>query len=283
VVLLGAGASIAAYEHWGRVGSRLPAMADLIDVLSLRAEIENAGFEADRLNFEAFYDSLVAKSEYDDLRTTIELRVYEYFGNLVLPNTPTIYDHLILSLRQKDLIASFNWDPFLLQAYMRNEVVTRTHRPRIAFLHGNVLVGVCPKCRVAGVQGRCCGRCGEFLHSSKLLYPVRQKDYEADPFIKSEWACLRGYLDWAYMLTIFGYGAPKTDIAARSLMLDVWKKNETLELAEVEVVDIKSRTEIEKTWTEFFYSHHYGTTADVFNSYLFMYPRQAATHFLLEL
>ena len=43
----------------------------------------------------------------------IETRVDEYFADLELPGHPTIYDRLVLSLREKDLIATFNWDPFL--------------------------------------------------------------------------------------------------------------------------------------------------------------------------
>jgi hypothetical protein len=33
---------------------------------------------------------------------------------LELPDHPTVYDHLLLSLRKKDAIFTFNWDPFLL-------------------------------------------------------------------------------------------------------------------------------------------------------------------------
>jgi hypothetical protein len=53
-----------------------------------------------------------------------------------LPNEPTIYDHLVLSLRPKDLIATFNWDPFLYQAFVRNGHVG--DMPYLAFLHGTM-------------------------------------------------------------------------------------------------------------------------------------------------
>jgi hypothetical protein len=254
-------------------------MADLIDVLELRSEIEHAGYEGANLNFEAFYDDLVSGGEHSELSALIESRVYQYFSTLRLPEKPTIYDYLVLSLRKKDLIATFNWDPFLLQAYMRNETVSAAHRPRIAFLHGSVMIGVCSSCRVSGIHNRRCGRCGKILEASKLLYPVKHKDYDSDPFVKGEWDCLRYYLGTAYMLTVYGYSAPETDAAARSLMLGVWNRNDTLELAEVEVVDVKPRNEIEKIWSEFFYSHHYATTADIFQSYLFTHPRRSCDAF----
>lgn len=279
VVLLGAGASIAAYLNWGRMGPRLPSMQDLIDVLSLRSVIEDAGYDATGLNFETFYDDLSTSGKCDGLRTFIESRVYEFFSSLTLPDVPTVYDYLVLGLREKDIIATFNWDPFLLQAYMRNEVVTKARRPRITFLHGNVQVAVCNDCKVAGVHGRQCSRCGRSMEQSKLLYPVKHKNYNDDPFIKTEWEVLRKELSRAYFLTIFGYSAPTTDVEARSLMLEVWENNPSLEFAEVEVVDIRPRKELEKTWRDFLFSHHYMTTKDIFRSYLFKHPRRSCDAF----
>ena len=185
----------------------------------------------------------------------------------------------MLCLREKDVIATFNWDPFLLQAYMRNEVVTQTRRPQLAFLHGNVNVAVCNDCKVAGVNGRRCSRCGALMKPSKLLYPVKHKNYNDDLFIKTEWDVLRHKLSRAYFLTIFGYSAPTTDVEARSLMLEVWKENSTRELAEVEVIDIRPRKDLENTWQDFFFSHHYMTAKNVFRSYLFTHPRRSCDAF----
>ncbi len=279
VVILGAGASIAAYLDWGKWGQCLPSMQDLIEVLSLSTEIKNAGFETEDLNFEAFYDDLSSSGKNQDLKQLIEARVYAFFNSLTLPDKPTIYDYLILSLREKDIIATFNWDPFLLQAYMRNEIVTKTRRPMIAFLHGNVNVAFCGRCSVAGVSGRRCSKCGNLFEPSKLLYPVKHKNYNDDEFIKCEWDALRQRLGKAYFLSIFGYSAPKTDVAARTLMLEVWKDNATLEFAEVEIIDVKPREELENTWDEFFFSHHYSIKKDVFNSYLFTHPRRSCDAF----
>lgn len=174
IVILGAGASIAAYHDWGKIGPALPSMLNLIDLLSLRDSIVNAGYDP-TTNFEALYDELASTQKDETLRKTIEDRVYEYFSSLSLPETPTIYDYLILSLREKDTIATFNWDPFLIQAYMRNENVAKTRRPRISFLHGNVKIGVCRTHRISGINGRVCSKCGNPFEPSKLLYPVPRR------------------------------------------------------------------------------------------------------------
>ena len=42
----------------------------------------------------------------------------DYFSSLALPEHPSIYDYLVLGLRPKDVIATFNWDPFLMLAHV---------------------------------------------------------------------------------------------------------------------------------------------------------------------
>ena len=202
VVILGTGASRASYLHSGCVGKPIPLMKDIVDMLDLRSSIIEAGLDLKDIDFEAFYDELATSGQNLTLKKNIEDRVYDYFSQLHLPDKPTIYDYLIVSLRDKDLIATFNWDPFLLQAYRRNRVLRRL--PRIAFLHGNVSVGICYKDKVSGLIEQVCSKCGQPLKPSRLLYPVKHKDY-IDPFIKSEWEVLSQYLEQAYLLTIFGY------------------------------------------------------------------------------
>ena len=58
-------------------------------------------------------------------------------------------------------------------------------------------------------------------------------------------------------------------------MLNQWKDNRTVELAEVEIIDIKPRDELEKAWGEFFVGGHYIIDGDVFCSWLFRHPRRS--------
>ena len=277
VVLLGAGASIASYIHSGRIGPKLPSMQDLIEVLELKENIEAEGFNTTGLNFEAFYDELSSTGKNSSLQKEIEQRVHGYFYGMSLPNKPTIYDYLILSLREKDIIATFNWDPFLLIAYQRNMHITKP--PRICFLHGNVAIGVCEKDRTCGTMGYRCSKCGNPFVASKLLYPVKHKDYNSDPFIKNEWDTLRWYLESAYYVTVFGYSAPKTDVEAKNLMLEVWQQNPTLNLAEIDIIDIAEREHLEETWADFTVSHHYGVYENFFQSILMRHPRRSCDAF----
>ena len=81
------------------------------------------------------------------------------------------------------------------------------------------------------------------------------------------------------MFTIFGYSAPTMDEAAKQLMLEVWKKNESLELTEIEIIDIKSEKEIEETWKDFTFSHHYKIYKDFFGSHIAKFPRRSCDAF----
>lgn len=276
VVILGAGASVAAFPNGDLRGNKLPLMKNIIDVIGLTSLLKNYGLDAGT-NFEVFYDTLATKNVNQQIISKIEDTVFTYFSNLSLPPYPTIYDYLVLSLREKDIIASFNWDPLLLQAFRRNVHLKRL--PTLAFLHGNVGLGICYDDNNYGFSDQKCKDCENKFEKSRLLYPVQHKDYNKNVFIKDQWARLRDHLENAYHLTIYGYSAPITDIEAKRLMLEVWQKNKSLKLAEVDIIDIKSEEEVQMAWSDFTYSHHYSVKQDIFDSWLFHFPRRSCEAF----
>jgi hypothetical protein len=272
VVILGAGASRAAFPNGDAKGSRLPLMVDLVDCLGLGQTLQAAGFQK-TVDFEALYDELATTGLHRSLREEIEAKVWSYFERLQLPDAPTLYDYLLLSMRPKDCVATFNWDPFLANAFLRNREFAPL--PKVLFLHGNVAIAVCIKDRVKGFSGDTCSKCGAPLQPTKLLYPVRRKNYKSDPFIFAEWKELEASLQQAYMLTIFGYAAPATDVEAVDLLMRGWGDNPTFELAQVNIVDIKPEEELRKTWQRFLCRTHYGTTADLRTTWLLRHPRRS--------
>jgi hypothetical protein len=140
VVLLGAGASRASFPEGDAAGKAVPVMKDLVEKLELQPLLSEAdlsvGSEAD---FEVIYDQLIAKPENSLVARKIECRIDEYFSSLSLPDRATIYDRILISLRPTDLVFTFNWDPFLFDAYKRNHNAVAL--PNIFFLHGNVRIG----------------------------------------------------------------------------------------------------------------------------------------------
>lgn len=278
VVILGAGASLASFSDGDKNGKSLPLMNNLAKVVEIADEIKDSGLEYNS-DFESFYDDLVSQNKYPKIVTKIEQKIYKYFQSLELPDDPTIYDYLVLSLREKDLIATFNWDPFLAKAFQRNRHIAKL--PQIIFLHGNVEIGICKEHKRQGFINQRCSICGKNFEPTRLLYPVKHKNYSKDPFVKNEWDTFRNYLKRAYYVTIFGYGVPSADIEAKNLILEVWKGNPTLELAEIDIIDVKKREFLEETWDEFLFSHHYGIYDDIFNSYLFRHPRRSCEAFAM--
>ncbi len=276
VVILGAGASVAAFPD-----GKLPVMANLVGTLGLESLLEKAGLEHRGGNFEDIYNQLSRNASLSKVREAVEQRVAEYFSKLDLPEHPTIYDYLVLSLRKKDVIATFNWDPFLWLACQRNHDKTRL--PHIFFLHGCAIIGYCPEHKVQGRVGTLCPTCGRPYTPTRLLYPVANKDYVTEPYIASQWRSLRSAFRTAYILTIFGYGAPESDAAAVDLMSEAWGSPEERDLEEIEIVDIKDQEELEATWNRFIHTHHFRATNSYFESLLGAFPRRTCEAIWAEL
>lgn len=273
VVILGAGASKAAFPNGDKNGRELPLMQDFVEVLNLGPALSEYDIEYEGVNFEKIYDELYQSNEHPELLKYVENSVREYFSKFEIPNRVTLYDELILSLREKDHIYTFNWDPLLLQAYRRHSKIKKL--PKIHFLHGNVAVGICKKHKTVGYIKGCCSKCGNPYSPVRLLYPVADKDYDSSPFISSEWKHLEWVLERSFMLTIFGYSAPKTDVVAKKMMGKAWDINDKKNFNEIEIIDIKSEEELHDTWSDFIVSHHYSCWESIRDSLIFRYPRRS--------
>lgn len=273
LVILGAGASLAAFPSGDRNGIKLPIMKDLVEIVGLRRIFEDANIHEPYDDFEAIYSDIAVNPTLVDLKNEIETRVFDYFNVLDLPDTPTLYDHLVLSLRPKDVIATFNWDPFLCQAASRNYRFGGA--PNILFLHGNVAFAYCPICKIGQPLRVTCGKCQRELIKSPLLYPVKQKDYQDDAGIAAHWRALEHEMKHAWALTVFGYGAPKTDVEAIRIMKNAWGNTENRELEQTELIDIRSDDDLVTTWEPFIHSHHYDTWTSFYDSYIAKFPRRS--------
>ena len=147
LVLLGAGASLASFPNGDKNGKKLPLMNSLVEKLDLYNYIPDK-FESLITDFEKLYSNISNDASLSSVKKTIDKKVYDYFYEMDIPDKPTIYDYLVLSLRKKDLIATFNWDPLLLKTIRRHSKIINL--PKVAFLHGNVAVGVCIHCNIKG-------------------------------------------------------------------------------------------------------------------------------------
>jgi len=271
-VLIGAGVSRAAFPNGDKNGNKLPLMDDFVEVLNIGSLLEGNNINYKGANFEVIY-SEIHKSHNTELLFQIEEIVYRYFSKLELPEKPTIYDHLVLCLRPKDVIATFNWDPFLYDACLRNH--NKMSMPKIFFLHGNVRIGYCIDDWMKGLNGTICKRCGKPLRKSKLLYPIENKNYNDNEFIKAEWDAIKRYLSDAYVFTIFGYGAPQSDVEAIKLLKQGWGNKYQRNLEQVEVIDIKVEDELRNLWDPFIHTHHYDIYTDFYDSIIANHPRRS--------
>lgn len=280
LVILGAGASRAAFPQGDRNGRILPLMQDFISVLNLEPLFTEHGYDIKQQNIEDVYDDICTTAPASALRSELESSIFNYFASLELPDNPTIYDYLVLSLRPKDFIATFNWDPFLVQAVQRNGEHAKP--PELLFLHGNVAVGHCMKCKCMGVYDWPCPRCGGRYERSKLLYPISQKNYSSDPFIFTQWKTLQDVLNVAPMVTIYGYGAPPSDVEAINLFKEGWGASRDREMEQIEMINKLSEKELCRTWDPFIHSDHYQYTGDFFTSWIAKHPRRTVEAYFAQ-
>jgi len=273
VVILGAGASVAAIPNGDANGKKISVMNDFFQKTNTEYLLDGIALKTKSRNLEDIYSEIYERPELKDTCLKLEKAIYDYFSDLQIPEEPTIYDFLILSLRKKDIIATFNWDPLLLQAYQRVSRITND-LPDLSFLHGNVLVGICEEHKMGGYIYNRCSYCGKPLKPIKLLYPIKKKNYNSDLYLRDSWNVLKQYLKYAYVITLFGYGAPPSDVEAISMLKEAWGDTEKRNLEQTEIIDIKSEDELAETWKPFIYSHHYEIHNSFFDSALASFPRR---------
>ncbi|ODM52281.1 hypothetical protein BFF93_15355 [Elizabethkingia meningoseptica] len=276
VLLLGAGASFAStLKNPEKNEKKLPLMWNIVDIVGLNGIVDHLpdDYKALKQDFEKLYSKISNEGRFPDEKEVIELEVYKYFEQLDLPNEPTIYDYMILALRsRKDVIATFNWDPFLYKAYVRNGKFTKS--PGILFLHGCVSLGFDKSNGTIGPAGMYSKKTEQLFEPTQLLYPVDKKDYNTDPYIKGQWDSLADRLEIAERVTVFGYSAPISDVEAIDLLSEAWGNVEDRAMEEFELIDIRSEDDVRNAWNRFIHTHHYHYCTDYFKSSLALHPRR---------
>lgn len=268
VVLLGAGASRAAFPNGERTGNRLPLMNDFVEILELNSFLKNSGIDLTQ-NFESIYSNIKDKK----LRSKLEEKINKYFSALTLPSTATDYDRLLLSLREKDAVFTFNWDPFLFDAWVRNHHAAKL--PEIFFLHGNVRIGSCTTHQEWGRKWDLCSTCHEKFSNVPLLYPIEKKNYSENEFIKTSWDNAKYWLANAFTITVFGYGAPKSDIDAVRLLKSAWFENSPRNMEHIEIIDVEKKDKLADKWSHFTPTNHYSLISTLNESRLLRWPRRS--------
>ena len=272
VVILGAGASKAALPDGDANGRLIPLMDELPEILGdpWQTLVEDAKLEG--VSFETQMTLLYENKAFRSCLTAIENMLSEYFSSLALPDHPTVYDCLILGLREKDVIATFNWDPFLMLAHARNRAAARL--PDIRFLHGCVQYASCPDHDVCGQPGEQCPKCRKPLRRSSIVFPYGDKDYGQDGTIARDWTFVTERLERAFHLTIFGYSGPESDYKARMLLLDGWKQTPWRKFSHVEIIDTAKVDDLRRNWKNFIPFHHVMVSKCFRDSTIARWPRR---------
>lgn len=245
-------------------------MADLAKTLNLQHELPSG---IDQSNFEQVYSNLYEKQNAREHLSRVEQRVFDYFASMQISSRASVYDFLIFGLREKDLIATFNWDPLLAQTYARCKSFV-PKLPQIVFLHGNTAIGYCGEDDSVGTRGSRCRKCNSIFSDVPLLYPIQEKNYEQNEFIARQWMILRNHLQDAARVTIFGYSAPTSDEAAIGLFRDAWGDSCQRTLHDIEFITMESDASVSNSWQFLITNPRYSLTTCFFESSIAMWPRR---------
>ena len=150
----------------------------------------------------------------------------------------------------------------------------------MVFLHGNIGVGYCENDNDYGLVENRCRKCNSQYKQSKLLFPIKKKDYNSTQQLHEQWEIAESYIKDAGYITIFGYGLPDTDIEVKELFLKAFNHN-TVEyrfFENIEIIDKPGCDEniLYNRWSEFIkITHeHYNIESSIFNSTLMQNPRR---------
>lgn len=139
--------------------------------------------------------------------------------------------------------------------------------------------GVCKDCMTFGLIQNYCRKCGKPYNAVPLLYPVEQKDYNSDSFIRDQWSVAKYYISKAGKVTIFGYSALSSDKEASEILKAAFSKHDGVHrLDAVEIIERPgfNANEISETWQYFFSltNYHSDIVDSFYNSYLAQAPRR---------
>jgi hypothetical protein len=249
-------------------------MNELVKCLALEPEFPSAVMQALERDFEDGYAAAV-KSDPTAVGG-LNAALFDYFERLRLPSAPNIYDILLLSLRQKDVIFTFNWDPFLVQARRRLQLAGVAVLPDMYFLHGNVSVGECFDHRSIGYVGGSCPVCRRPLEPLTLLYPIGEKNYQDGAMIEGQWRTAQDALANCFWFTIFGYSAPASDIEAVGLFKEAWHRPGERPFHPIEIIDRPGtdRSALYDAWSPLIFRDRYTIHESFFDSWIARHPRR---------
>lgn len=280
LVILGAGATCAAYPDGDLNGSPIPGMDGFMQKTGLIEKFPGVREEIEaEPNLEKLFSKWNDAPERLNLRRRLENEIYEYMSNL-RPRGEDLYSKLLSGLTDRDVIATFNWDPFLAEAYEKVSISITHDLPRILFLHGNVAAGYCPECMKVGYIHEKCEKCGKDLVDMPLLYPVENKKYNENIYIRGAWEDLKKAVRHASMITFFGYSAPSSDAAAVNMMQEAFGKDPLRNMVEFQLINTGKENKLRSAYRAFgIKQNHMSIVASFFDSYIARFPRRSADYF----
>lgn len=95
IVILGAGATMAAIPNGDKNGKRCSVMKGFIENIGLNDLLSNIDINTNSDDLEKIFSELKSRPECNDIVAELENRIISNFAEFVIPDEPTIYDYLV--------------------------------------------------------------------------------------------------------------------------------------------------------------------------------------------
>ena len=160
----------------------------------------------------------------------------------------------------------------------------RVMPPLPSFVHGCADLGFCPKCNKWDLKkgNSHCPLCNETLIDCPIVWPKEPKNY-SQFYINHQLLRMQKALAKAQFVTIFGFGGAKSDSELIRTLSNAFRPEGSYNVAEVEVIDIKSKEDVLKIWKhdfDFICQDHFKVFSSFKDCTLAKWPRRSVENFV---
>lgn len=233
--------------------------------------LESLDIDYKKMNIEEICDYLNKsdKEKYEELCKLIRQK----YEQIKLPKDTCILEKLLLSLTNKDVVISFNWDSLIIQAYNRvQDFIPQQELPDLLFPHGNVEAGYTDT-----KYGCLSNPQNAGFTPSPLNMPVDELDYLSNRFIQDQWNKFKRHIYEAQMITFFGYSGPPSDAKDMETFFNIFVQNRDCARFEVIDKDTDTAKQVSQKWSQYilYTEHEPECRGSFYESRMAIEPRQS--------
>ena len=115
--------------------------------------------------------------------------------------------------------------------------------------------------------------------SVDLLYPIKEKNYDQNKYIREAWNQACEFIHYAERITFFGYSAPKSDVVAVNRISESLSRSPYKKIKKVEIINIDNEDKLMTSYSRLIPSCiQTNYVKSYYDSSLAKYPRRTSDY-----